>query len=84
MREFALPDTGKSQAEIAKDLGISRQHLSNIINEKVPISPEVALRLAKYFGGSAQIYIGMQSKYDLWKAEKETDLSNVPVLEKMQ
>ena len=80
IREFAIPDAGKSKAQIAKDLGISRQHLYDISDEKRPITPAVALRLAKYFGGSATIYVAMQAKHDLWKAEREVDLSEVPEL----
>ena len=44
IREDMLPATGKTKVEIARLLGISRQHLHDIIEEKRPISPEVAVR----------------------------------------
>jgi addiction module HigA family antidote len=51
IREDMLPATGKTKVEIARLLGISRQHLHDITEEKKPISPEVAARMGKLFGG---------------------------------
>src|SRR5688572_28975880 len=48
-----IPATGKSKTEIANLLGISRQQLYDIINEKKPVSPAVAARLGKMFGDGA-------------------------------
>lgn len=50
LREELIPATGKSRVEIARMLGISRQHLHAILAERKPVSPEVAVRLAKLFG----------------------------------
>jgi antitoxin HigA-1 len=52
-------------------LKVSRQALSNILNEKADISPEMALRISKVFGGTATIWMNLQSSYDLEKAEKK-------------
>ena len=49
LREDVIPATGKAKAEIARMLGISRQHLHDILAERKPVSPEVAVRLAKLF-----------------------------------
>ena len=48
-----IPATGKSKAEIAALLGISRQHLYDILKERKPVSPSVAVRLGKLFGDGA-------------------------------
>jgi addiction module antidote protein, HigA family len=76
-----LPDTGKSKSEIARLLGISRQHLYDIIAERKPVSPEVAVRLGKLFGDGAGVWIRMQAAYDTWHAEREVDVSAIPTLE---
>ncbi len=52
-------------SEIADMLQVSRQAISNIINQKSDISPEMALRIATVFGGTADIWLQLQSKYDL-------------------
>jgi addiction module HigA family antidote len=53
LREDVIPATGKTKTEIARLPGISRQHLHDILEEKKPISPEVAVRVGKLFGGGA-------------------------------
>jgi len=45
LREVVIPATGKTRSEIAALLGISRQHLYDILNERKPVSPTVAVRL---------------------------------------
>jgi antitoxin HigA-1 len=65
---------------IAELLGISRQHLYDILEEKKPISPEVAIRIGKLFGGGPGIWVRMQGAYDTWPAEKNVDVSNIETL----
>lgn len=57
--------------EVASMLKVSRQALSNIINQKADVSPEMALRIAKVFGGTPDIWLRLQAKYDLEKAAKK-------------
>ncbi len=76
-----IPETGKSKVEIANLLGISRQQLYDIINEKKPVSPNVAARLGKLFGDGAGVWLRMQAAYDAWQAEQNTDLSAIPTLD---
>lgn len=76
-----IPDTGRTKVEIATMLGISRQQLYDIVNEKKPISPNVAARLGKLFGDGAAIWLKMQAAYDAWQAEHNVDLKDVPTLE---
>ncbi|MCA0206021.1 MAG: HigA family addiction module antidote protein [Proteobacteria bacterium] len=80
LREDVVPETGKSKAEIARMLGISRQHLHDVLAERKPVSPEVAVRLAKLFGNEPLFWIRMQGAYDAWHASREVDVSGVPTL----
>lgn len=75
-----LPDTGLSKAEIARRLGISRQHLYDVIDGKKAVSPSLAVRLGRLFGGGAGIWIRMQAAYDTWHAEREIDVSHIEPL----
>ena len=75
-----IENVGKSKTEIARLLGISRQHLYDIIGEKKPVSPEVAVRLGKLFGGGAGAWVRMQGAYDTWHAEQAVDVSEIPTL----
>ena len=56
--------------EIANLLQVSRQAISNLMNEKADVSPEMALRISMAFGGSPDIWLRLQAKYDLEKATK--------------
>jgi addiction module HigA family antidote len=80
LREDVIPATGKSKAGIARMLGISRQHLHDILAERKPVSPEVAVRLGKLFGNDPLVWIRMQGAYDAWHACREVDVSAVPTL----
>lgn len=80
LREDVLPEVKKSKAEISRLLGISRQHLHDILAERKPVSPEVAVRLGKLFGNGASIWIRMQGAYDEWQASRSVDVSEIPTL----
>jgi addiction module HigA family antidote len=75
-----IPATGKTKVEIAGLLGISRQQLYDILREKKPVSPAVAVRLGKMFGDGAAVWLRMQAAYDAWHAEREVDVTNIPTL----
>jgi addiction module HigA family antidote len=80
LREDVIPATGKPKAEIARLLGISRQHLYDILAETKPVSPAVAVRLGKLFGNGAGLWVRMQGAFDTWHAEREVDVSAIPTL----
>ncbi len=80
LREDVLPALGRSRKEIAGLLGISRQHLYDILNEKKPVTAATALRLGKLLGNGPQLWANLQLRYDVWHAEREIDVSNVPTL----
>ena len=60
LREDQIPATGKSKSEIARMLGISRQHLHDVLARRKPVSPEFAVRFAKLSGNSSLVWIRMQ------------------------
>lgn len=76
-----LPATGRSKADIAQLLGISRKHLYDILRERKPVSPAVAARLGKLFGDGAAVWLRMQAAHDAWHAEREVDTSAIPTLD---
>jgi addiction module HigA family antidote len=78
LREDILPAIELGKSGLAKALGISRQHLYDILNERKPVSPDVAVRLGKAFGDGAGIWLRMQAAYDAWQAERAVDVSKVP------
>ena len=80
LREDVIPATGKTKAEIAQLLGISRQHLYDVLRERKPVSPAVAVRLGKLFGDGAGVWVRMQAAYDTWQAERKEDVSKIPTL----
>ena len=70
-----------AKTTVADALGISRQYLHAIIAGRKPVSPQVAVRVAKAIGGTAESWLRMQAAYDTWHAEREVDLNKVKVLE---
>jgi len=80
LRDDVIPATGRSRVEITKLLGISRQHLYDILKERNPVSPAVAVRLGKLFGDGAGIWTRMQAAYDPWRAKQEEDVSDIPTI----
>lgn len=80
LREDVIPATGRTKTEIASLLGISRQHLYDILEERKPVSPSTAVRLGKLFGDGPGIWIRMQGAYDAWQAEQSVDVSAIPTI----
>jgi addiction module HigA family antidote len=68
-------------SEVAKDLGVSRKAVSKIVNEKGSITPDMALRLGKAFNTTPELWLNLQTKYNLWTAgQKSTGLEKIKVL----
>jgi len=65
VREDCLKPLNVSITEGAKRLGVGRQALSNLVNEKSSVSIEMAYRLSKAFGSTPETWLGMQMAYDL-------------------
>ena len=71
IRHDCLEPLGMSVTEAARRLGVSRKQLSDIVNGRSGISPEMAIRLDKAFGGGAATWYQMQAAYDLAQALKK-------------
>jgi antitoxin HigA-1 len=80
LRDDIIPATGRTKAEIAGLLGISRQHLYDILGERKPASPGIAVCLGKLFGDGAGVWNGMQGAYDTCHAERTEDVSRIPTI----
>jgi addiction module HigA family antidote len=82
LREEVLPAIGKPKTEIARLLGISRQTLYDILDERQPVTASMALRLGKLCGNGPDLWLNLQRIYDLEQAEKEigATLKNIPTL----
>jgi len=58
--------------EVADVLNVSRKTLSKIINGRASITPDIALRLSKAFDTTAELWLNMQQKYNLWDAANKS------------
>ena len=65
VREDCLAPLGLSVTQGAKRLGVGRQTLSNLVNEKASVSVEMAYRLSKAFGSTPETWLGLQMAFDL-------------------
>jgi addiction module HigA family antidote len=81
LREDVIPALRKPKAEIARLLGISRQALYDILNEKAPVTADMAVRLGKLCGNGPNLWVNLQRSYDLWHAERRVDVSKIPTLQ---
>lgn len=73
LREDVLPALGMTQTELARRLNVSRLTVSELLHEKRRLSPELALRLGKLTGTSAESWLAMQTALDLWEARRKDD-----------
>lgn len=80
LRELYLPDYNLSVTAFALKLGVSRTTASELVNCKNGISADMALKLSKALGTSAEFWLNMQQAYDLWQAKKRVNLDNVEVI----
>ena len=63
-----LEPLGLTVTRAARGLGVTRQALSELINERTGVSIDMAIRLSKAFGSTPETWLGMQMAYDLWQA----------------
>ncbi|MCA9469445.1 MAG: HigA family addiction module antidote protein [Nitrospira sp.] len=68
--KHAIEASGLSVTEAAERLGVTRQTLSRVTNEKTSLSPEMAVRVSKAFGSTVEHWMRMQMAYDLANIEK--------------
>ena len=70
IREDLLPETGISQTDLARLMGVSRRTISEVIHERRRLTPDIAFRLAKVFNSTPEMWLNMQQAVDLWEASK--------------
>ncbi|VAW30378.1 Antitoxin HigA [hydrothermal vent metagenome] len=68
LEDFMKP-LGLSQYRVAKDIGVPALRISQIVNSKRAITADTAMRLARYFGTSADVWLRLQARYNLEKAQ---------------
>lgn len=71
LKEFYIKPLNLTITEVAKRINVSRKSLSEIINGKYGISPDMAIRLAKAFSTTPESWLNLQQQYDIWVAKKK-------------
>ena len=75
IREDCLKALGLNVITGARVLGVSRQALSNLINQHAGVSADMAIRLEKAFGSDAETWLRLQINYDIWQArQRESEI----------
>jgi addiction module HigA family antidote len=84
LREDILPSLHLTVTEAATQLGVARTTLSRLLNERIGISPEMALRLEAWLGvengNNADFWLALQTAHDLWQARKHAPKKVRPVV----
>jgi antitoxin HigA-1 len=72
VREECLKPLNLTVTAAAEALGVTRKALSDLLNGHTGVSPEMAIRLEKVFGSTADTWLGMQMQYDLWEVRQRS------------
>jgi antitoxin HigA-1 len=79
LREQILPALNMQVKDLAAHLGVSRQSLSGLINEKRAVSLDMAQRLGKAFGNGARFWLASQMQWEIWRAEQNPQIDVEPL-----
>ena len=66
-----LEDLDMAISEAADRLGVARPTLSQLVNERKRVSPEMALKLGRFFGNGTELWLNLQARYDRWEVEHD-------------
>ncbi len=77
LKQEYLEPLGMSANALAIALRVPAPRINDIVREKRGITPDTALRLARYFGGDAQSWLNLQAAYDLKITERNIDLNGI-------
>jgi addiction module HigA family antidote len=77
LREDVLPELGITQGEFADRLGVSRRTVSEILHERRPVTPDMAIRLGKLLGNGAGLWLRMQQAADVWALERQGGYTHI-------
>lgn len=83
LREDVLPALGIPLSRVASHLGVSRQTLYDIMNEKRGVTADIAARLGRAFGNSALFWLNLQSQHDAWHAERQREVQRIGRFERV-
>jgi len=83
LREDFLPDYRLTVAGLAEAVGVSRQSINELLRGRRGVSPEMALRLSRLFGNSAEFWLNAQRAVDLWDATQaiQEDVARIKPLQ---
>lgn len=81
LREDVLPHLGMTQKDFADRLGVSRLTVSELIHEKRPVTPDMAMRLGRLLGNGPEIWLRMQQTLDLWELEQRGNYKHIETLQ---
>src|SRR4030066_2370320 len=71
LSEDFLKPFGLSQTRLAKEINTTFRTVNEIVNEKRNISPEMAIKLSRYFGTSAEVWLNLQNQYDIYRIKQK-------------
>lgn len=80
LREDVLPHLRMTQKDFADRLGVSRLTVSDVIHEKRPVTPDMAMRLGRLLGNGPEIWLRMQQTLDLWELEQRGSYKHIEAL----
>ena len=80
VREDVLPHLGMTQKDFADRLGVSRLTVSEVIHEKRPVTPDMAMRLGRLLGNGPEVWLRMQQTLDLWELERRGGYDSIEAL----
>ena len=83
LREEFLKPYGMTQTAFSKRIGVSRKHISEIVNCRKGISTDIALRLSRLFGTSPELWLNGQVAWDVWHAMRGENASNLESIKPM-
>ena len=71
LKEMYIVPLGVTVTKVADALGVTRKHVSAIVNGRAPVTPDMAVRLAGVFGTEPEIWVNLQAQYDLWHVRQQ-------------
>ena len=71
LREDFLPEFALTASSLTHSLGVSRQTVNELLRERRAVSPEMAIRLARFFGNTPEFWLNAQRAVDLWLAARD-------------
>ncbi len=81
LRTYIEPFEGLTANRVADRLGVARSTFNRLLNGKSGVSPEMAVRLSKVLGGSAESWLTLQQNFDLYKARQAIDINTLKQIE---